>query len=145
MNAFRILITLQILGLFAVGARAADAIVWHQTSLSDNAAIGQAEVVAVYGFTNTSDKPVRLTDVQPSCGCTVPTLEKDTYNPGETGKITATFEFVFMSGWAPDASQQKPLRPGSAARRLADALHTKEQSAGDKASFPQTPKKGTEG
>jgi len=63
----------------------------------------------------------------------------------QDGKITATFEFVFMSGWAPDASQQKPLRPGSAARRLADALHTKEQSAGDKASFPQTPKKGTEG
>jgi SAM-dependent methyltransferase len=52
------------------------------------------------------------------------------------GKVTATFEFVFMSGWAPDASQQKPLKPGSAARRLADALGTSEQSAGDKAAFP---------
>jgi len=56
------------------------------------------------------------------------------------GKITATFEFVFMSGWAPDASQQKPLKPGSATQRLADALHTEEHSAGDKASFPQAPK-----
>ena len=53
------------------------------------------------------------------------------------GKVTATFEFVFMSGWAPHASQQKPLKPGSAAQRLADALHTEEQPAGDKASFPQ--------
>jgi SAM-dependent methyltransferase len=57
------------------------------------------------------------------------------------GKVTATFEFVFMSGWAPDASQQKPLKPGSASHRLADALHTKERSAGDKASFPTVPPK----
>ncbi len=57
------------------------------------------------------------------------------------GKVTATFEFVFVSGWAPDASQQKPLKPGSAVQRLADALHTKEQSAGDKASFPTAPSK----
>ncbi|HUU65925.1 MAG TPA: methyltransferase domain-containing protein [Methyloceanibacter sp.] len=59
------------------------------------------------------------------------------------GKVTATFEFVFMSGWAPDASQQKPLQPGSARQRLADTLHTKEQPAGNKASFPQAPKKKT--
>jgi hypothetical protein len=51
------------------------------------------------------------------------------------GKVTATFEFVFMSGWAPHESQQKPLKPGSAQARLADALHTEERPAGDKASF----------
>lgn len=55
------------------------------------------------------------------------------------GKIKATFQFVFMSGWAPDPSQQQPLKPGSAQARLADALHTEEQSAGDKASFPGAP------
>ena len=52
------------------------------------------------------------------------------------GKVTATFQFVFMSGWGPDPSQQKPLAPGSARARLADALNTEERSAGDKASFP---------
>jgi SAM-dependent methyltransferase len=57
------------------------------------------------------------------------------------GRITATFEFVFMSGWAPDPSQQKPLKPGSAARRLADALGTTEHKAGDKASFPAAPQR----
>jgi len=57
------------------------------------------------------------------------------------GKIKATFQFVFMSGWAPDPSQQKPLKPGSAQARLADALNTQEQSTGDKASFPILPKK----
>lgn len=45
---------------------------------------------------------------------------------GEDGKIIATFEFLFLSGWAPDASQPQPLRPGSAQSRLAEALKTHE-------------------
>ncbi|MXQ11349.1 methyltransferase domain-containing protein [Microvirga makkahensis] len=42
------------------------------------------------------------------------------------GRIPATFEIVWLSGWAPHESQQKPLRPGSARMRLADALGVKE-------------------
>lgn len=42
------------------------------------------------------------------------------------GRIPATFELVFLTGWAPDDSQQQPLRPGSAKSRLADALSTSE-------------------
>jgi SAM-dependent methyltransferase len=42
------------------------------------------------------------------------------------GRIRATFEIVWLAGWAPHASQQKPLAPGSAKQRLADALGTKE-------------------
>lgn len=52
------------------------------------------------------------------------------------GRVKARFEIVYLTGWAPDPSQQKPLKPGSAAQRLADALGTKEQAAGDKAAFP---------
>lgn len=37
-------------------------------------------------------------------------------------RVKATFELVFLTGWAPDDSQQRPLRPGSAKQRLADAL-----------------------
>jgi SAM-dependent methyltransferase len=51
----------------------------------------------------------------------------------DDGRIRATFEIVWLSGWAPHASQQKPLAPGSARQRLADALGTREMSAGDKA------------
>jgi SAM-dependent methyltransferase len=40
--------------------------------------------------------------------------------------IRATFETIFLTGWAPSDTQQKPLRPGSAAARLADALGTVE-------------------
>ena len=49
------------------------------------------------------------------------------------GRIRATFEIVWLSGWAPHESQQQPLRPGSAQRRLADALGTEEIPAGEKA------------
>jgi SAM-dependent methyltransferase len=42
------------------------------------------------------------------------------------GRIPATFEIVWLSGWTPHESQQKPLRPGSAKVRLADALGVKE-------------------
>ena len=43
-------------------------------------------------------------------------------SPDVNGLIYATFEIIALTGWAPDESQPKPLRPGSAAQRLADAL-----------------------
>jgi SAM-dependent methyltransferase len=42
------------------------------------------------------------------------------------GRVPATFEIITLTAWAPDASQPKPLRPGSAQTRLADALGVKE-------------------
>ncbi len=50
-----------------------------------------------------------------------------------SGRIAASFEILFLHGWAPHESQPKPLKPGSAARRLADALGGVERSAGEKA------------
>lgn len=38
------------------------------------------------------------------------------------GRLKASVETLFLTGWAPSVTQQKPLRPGSAATRLADAL-----------------------
>jgi SAM-dependent methyltransferase len=40
----------------------------------------------------------------------------------DDGKLLATFEILYLTGWAPHESQQQPLRPGSAKVRLADAL-----------------------
>ena len=48
------------------------------------------------------------------------------------GRLRATFEVAWLSGWAPHESQQKPLKPGSATQRLADVLGTREHSAGEK-------------
>ncbi|MCL2428798.1 MAG: SAM-dependent methyltransferase, partial [Alphaproteobacteria bacterium] len=47
------------------------------------------------------------------------------------GKLRASFDVVWLSGWSPHESQQQPLRPGSAKQRLADALGTREVSIGD--------------
>jgi ubiquinone/menaquinone biosynthesis C-methylase UbiE len=49
------------------------------------------------------------------------------------GRVRATFEIVWLSGWAPHPSQQQPLEPGTAKTRLAEALGAREISAGEKA------------
>jgi SAM-dependent methyltransferase len=48
------------------------------------------------------------------------------------GRLRATFEIVWLSGWAPHPGQQQPLKPGTAKARLADALGTRELPAGEK-------------
>lgn len=48
------------------------------------------------------------------------------------GRLRATFDIVWLSGWAPHPSQQQPLKPGSAKARLADALKTIEIGTGEK-------------
>jgi SAM-dependent methyltransferase len=48
------------------------------------------------------------------------------------GKVRASFDIIWLSGWSPHESQQQPLRPGSAKQRLADALGTTEIAAGEK-------------
>ena len=53
------------------------------------------------------------------------------------GRIRATFEIAWLSGWAPHDSQQKPLKPGAASQRLADVLGAKEISTGEKAGGPR--------
>ena len=49
------------------------------------------------------------------------------------GRVRATFEIVFLTGWSPGPDQPQALRPGSATTRLADALGSEEASAGEKA------------
>lgn len=47
-------------------------------------------------------------------------------------RVRATFDLMTLTGWAPHASQQQPLKPGSAKTRLAEALGVQEKSAGEK-------------
>lgn len=54
------------------------------------------------------------------------------------GRMPATFDILTLTGWAPDASQQQPLRPGSAQGRLADALGVTEQGTSE-----TVPRRGT--
>jgi len=46
------------------------------------------------------------------------------------GRIRATFDVIWLSGWAPHESQQKPLQPGSAKAGLAEAVRKQSPSPG---------------
>jgi hypothetical protein len=54
------------------------------------------------------------------------------HHAGPDGRVPATFELVFLTGWPPGPAPPTPLRPGSARTRLADALGTIEVPAGEK-------------
>jgi SAM-dependent methyltransferase len=51
----------------------------------------------------------------------------------DDGRVRATFDIVWLSGWSPHPSRQQPLKPGSAKARLAEALGRRGISAGEKA------------
>lgn len=59
-------------------------------------------------------------------------IYRDAHGDG-AGRIPATFNVVYLHGWAPHESQQRPLAPGSAQTRLANALESDEISAGESA------------
>ncbi len=56
------------------------------------------KVTHEFTFTNTGTEPLTITDVKSSCGCTVPSLTKTVYAPGESGKITVIFNPENRSG-----------------------------------------------
>ena len=52
---------------------------------------------------------------------------------GADGRLPATFDVLYMTGWSPHPSQQQALAPGSAKTHLAEALGTTEQKTDDPA------------
>ncbi len=55
------------------------------------------------------------------------------------GRIPATFQVLYLTGWGPEPmTQPRPLSPGQAGKRLADALDTEERSAGGKTPRPKS-------
>jgi hypothetical protein len=92
----------------AAGAMAGAALVpdvgakleFENTTINVPAQWADTEAVAVYKFKNTGPETVKITDVQPTCGCTVPTLNKDVYAPGESGEVRLDFSFGGRSGSA---------------------------------------------
>ena len=58
-----------------------------------------------------------------------------------SGRIAATFDLIFLTGWAPAPSQPQPLRPGSARHSLADALGAAEFDAGVAPALEEPPER----
>lgn len=67
-------------------------VLWSEREVTLEAVAGTSEPLNVsYAFKNTGDKPVTITSVTPSCGCTTAKLDKTTYQPGESGVIQVAF------------------------------------------------------
>lgn len=49
------------------------------------------------------------------------------------GRVPATFQLIYLTAWSPGRDQPRPLRPGAATARLADALEAREIPAGERA------------
>lgn len=90
--------------------------------MHDLRAMGATNVLA-----ERSRKPLRRATLARACELYVERFGR------ADGKVLATFEIIMLTAWAPHESQQKPLPPGSARARLADALGTTERSAGEQA------------
>ncbi len=88
--------------------------------LSDLRAMGERNALA---SRNTRPMPRRFFDAA--------STRYEKHFTTEEGRISASFELIILTGWAPDASQPQPLRPGSAAARLADVLGTDETKLPD--------------
>lgn len=73
-------------------------LVWEFTEQKLVAKPDQATAVVEYPFRNAGDKPVKITSVRTSCGCTLTRLAKRTYKPGERGRLDATFVFGHRMG-----------------------------------------------
>lgn len=71
---------------------------WDQTQLSYETEIGQERVEAQFAFVNSSVHTVTVTNTSASCGCTVPSLDKTVYAPGESGVLKAIFTIGSRQG-----------------------------------------------
>jgi hypothetical protein len=66
---------------------------WLDGASRDFGSIKQGEILDVsFRFKNTGSKPLIISNVSASCGCTVPEVPKKPYAPGETGVIKASFD-----------------------------------------------------
>jgi hypothetical protein len=88
-----------VIGLFlALQGAAHGALVWENTEADLHPSLSDKAAVAHFKYKNTGDKPVRITSVHASCGCTTAALAKDVVGPDESGEITATFTIGDRSG-----------------------------------------------
>ncbi|PVX51830.1 uncharacterized protein DUF1573 [Balneicella halophila] len=72
---------------------------------------------ATYEFINNGDRPVRITNVRTSCGCTSKKYTKEPVKPGEKGEVLATYNAASLGTFQKtitvttnEGSQRKVLR-----------------------------------
>ena len=72
---------------------------WLDGGEKDFGKIKEGENLDVsFRFKNTGNKPLVISNVSASCGCTIPETPKKPYAPGETGVIKASFNSTGKAG-----------------------------------------------
>lgn len=66
---------------------------FENSSIVHKAALDETEYTATFAFTNRGNKPVTVKEVHSSCGCTTALPSKRVFEPGESGEISATFDY----------------------------------------------------
>jgi hypothetical protein len=83
---------------FCLAARAHAELKFEQTDIELHPTPTDANAVAHFKYENTGPKPVHISSVQTSCGCTVATLKSNDVAPGDKGEITATLSIGNRTG-----------------------------------------------
>jgi hypothetical protein len=73
-------------------------LLWENSVQEFERSPSDGAVEAHYGFKNIGSTPVTIARINSSCGCTVAETAKKTYQPGESGQITARFSFGNREG-----------------------------------------------
>ena len=84
-----------IIGIFLLvtaGIYSAQTITFDQTTIEYGTIAENSDGYRVFKFKNTGDKPLILSNVKPSCGCTSPKWSKEEILPGKTGEITVGYD-----------------------------------------------------
>jgi len=98
-------------------------ITWDASQKEFHPTLKETESVAEFTFTNTGDRTVTILEVKPACGCTTAKLEKKTYAPGESGKVTGTFAFGKRQGLQLKTLTVKTNDPKSETTTLSLKVH----------------------
>ena len=77
--------------ILAFGFSTQAALVWENPEVDLHPTLSDKTAVARFKYENTGNKPIKITDVHTSCGCTVAAPPKDPVIPGGKGEIVATF------------------------------------------------------
>lgn len=93
-----IAVLLNALLLLSISAMAASELKWETTLIEVEPTFEQKEVTVSFQFENISNQPITIDSTKTSCGCTVASLEKTTYEPGESGEVSAVFEIGQLVG-----------------------------------------------
>ena len=92
------------------------------------------KVEHVYKFTNEGSADLIISNVKPSCGCTVPDYTKTPVKPGDSGEIKVTFDTAGKSG-----KQQKTVTVNLNTESGVETLNFKADVAAKAGGMPLTP------